>query len=544
MKHLWTRDRYGSFGFPTLGAVVWLLAAATAPAAAPVDAGARPQVRRLTHSQYNNTVRDLLGDETRPADEFPPEDFLNGFKNQTATQDVSPLLAAAYDTAAERLARNAFAGGEDSHHLIPCQPRGGSDSACAQKFVSSFGAKAFRRPLTGAEVARYQTILLKEAQRGGQFLRGAQLVIEAMLQSPKFLFRLETGAYKTASDLSYFLWDTMPDDRLFQAAASGALDGRPALQTQAERMLQDPKARQAVDEFTAEWLRFDQVLNTVKDRNLYPQFNLQLAMAMTEETRRLVSSLVWGDGNFMDLFRADYAFLNSDLATLYRLPAPANEFEKVRFPADSQRAGVLGEAAFLAMTAKPGETSPTIRGLFIRSQFLCQQVPDPPPGVNSSLPPIMAEKPMTNRERLTVHRINKTCAGCHSMMDPIGFGFEKFDAIGQFQEKQTVLILPPHGDHKSKPVRLALEIDPSASVNGIANSNFSSPKELGRILAGNPACQECMVRQLFRYAFGRHETGADDPLIQQGAQVFRGAEFRWKQLLLFFANAIASEGKS
>jgi hypothetical protein len=281
----------------------------------------------------------------------------------------------------------------------------------------------------------------------------------------------------------------------------------------------------------------------VKDRNLYPQFNLQLATAMTEETRRLVSSLVWGDGNFMDLFRADYAFLNSDLAALYHLPAPGNEFEKVRFPADSQRAGVLGEAAFLAMTAKPGETSPTIRGLFVRSQFLCQQVPDPPPGVNASLPPIMAEKPMTNRERLTVHRINSTCAGCHSMMDPIGFGFEKFDAIGQFQEKQTVLILPSHGE-KSKPVKLALDIDPSASVNGIANSNFSSPKELGQILAGNPTCQQCMVRQLFRYAFGRHETGADEPLIQKGSQVFRDADFRWKQLLLFFASAIASEGKA
>jgi hypothetical protein len=261
---------------------------------------------------------------------------------------------------------------------------------------------------------------------------------------------------------------------------------------------------------------------------------------MTEETRRLVSDLVWGDRNFMDLFRAGYAFVNSDLATLYGVPAPANEFEKVMFPADSQRAGVLGQAAFLAMTSKPGETSPTVRGLFVRDQFLCQQVPDPPPGINSTLPPVTIDKPQTNRQRLQEHVTNPTCAGCHSLMDPIGFGFEKFDAIGQMHEKQTVLVMPAHGDRKSRLVRLSLDIDPSASVSGIPNSKFSSPKELGRILADSPVCQECMVKQLFRYTFGRRETSADNPVIRKGLNAFRDSGFHWKELMVYIANAVAA----
>lgn len=506
--------------------------------AAPEAGPASSQLRRITHSQYNNTVRDLLGDQTRPADQFPPENFLHGFKNQSRAQEISPILAEAYNLSAEKLAKNAFAGGEDLNGLIPCKPKRGSDAVCADTFVRTFGRKAFRRPLSEAEAKRYTVLLMKEGARSGAFLQGAQLVVEAMLQSPKFLFRMENGGYKAASDLSFFLWDTMPDAELFRAAAAGELGSEAGVRRQATRLLKDGKAKQALDEFTSQWLRFDQVLNTVKDRNLYPQFNLQLAAAMTEETRRLVSDLVWGEKHFMDLFRADYAFVNSDLAALYGLPAPSGEFEKVKLPADSQRAGLLGQAAFLAMTSKPGDTSPTIRGLFVRDQFLCQQVPDPPPGINSTLPPVTVDKPQTNRQRLQEHLINRSCAGCHVLMDPIGFGLEKFDAIGQFQEKQVVLVMPP--DRKMKPIRLQLDIDPSASINGIPNSQFSSPKELGRILAESPVCQECMVKQLFRYVYGRHETDADKPVIARGLAAFRDSGFRWKELMVYFATALAS----
>lgn len=500
-----------------------------------------PTVRRLTHTQYNNTVRDLLGDQTRPADAFPEEDFINGFKNQITAQDIPPLLAEAYHTAANKLSKAAFQGGGDTNHLIPCKPKSATDPDCSAQFIRQFGLKAFRRPLTENEVQRYATLLATEAQRSGQFVQGAQLVMEAMLQSPKFLFRLERGprAYDLAGRLSYFLWDSMPDEELLRSAASGGLNTPAGVEKAVRRMMADPRAHQAVDEFVGEWMRFDLVLNTVKDRMMYPQFTPELAAAMTEETRRLVADTVWNDRNFMDIFTAGYAFINSDLAALYKLPAPANEFDKAPFPSDSDRAGILGEAMFLAATSKPEETSPTVRGLAVREQFLCQAVPDPPPGTNSNLPPVDPEKPMTNRERLKVHRANPSCSGCHSMMDTIGFGLEKFDAIGQRRDKQEIIFYSDHMKKGEKPVRVSLDLDARGTVLGIPNSDFASPRELGKILSGSPQCQECVVRQLFRYAFGRKETGDDRPTIQKGVEVFRGSQFRFKELMMFIAKSLA-----
>ncbi len=498
---------------------------------------ANGNLRRLTHSQYNNTVRDLLGDNTRPADTFPQEDYVNGFKNQIAAQDISPLLAEAYNTSAERLAKSAFLGGTDANHLIPCKP---AAAGCADKFVRSFGLRAFRRPLTNAEFIRYKAVFTKGATRGREFLSGAQLVIEAMLQSPKFLFRAEgPGPYAVATRLSYFLWDTMPDEVLFRAASAGQLATSAGLDKAIERMIADPRAREALDEFSSQWLRFDLAQTAVKDRALYPQFSPELAAAMTEETRRLIADLVWNDGSFMDLFTARHTYLNSDLATLYGVSAPKNDFDKVSLPDTVERAGILGHGTFLAQTSKPGETSPTVRGYFIREHFFCHQVPDPPPGTNSNLPPLTEARPQTNRDRLKEHLINRTCAGCHSLMDPIGFGFEKFDAIGKRREKQTIKFFPDRKSKDQTPKTVTLDLDTSGKVSGLANSDFQTPVELGRILANSRDCQECIVKQLFRYAYGRREEGADRKILSEANAVFRDSQFRFKALIMFLARSLA-----
>jgi hypothetical protein len=491
----------------------------------------------------NNTVRDLLGDHTQPADGFPLEDYVNGFKNQVSTQDISPRLAEAYHTAALKLAKAAFQGGEDRRVLVPCEPKSAADSECASKFIAQFGLQAFRRPLTETEKVRYFDLLVNEAQRTGRFVAGAQLVVQAMLQSPKFLFRLENGprGYNIASRLSYFLWDSMPDNALLASAASGELLSSPGIEKAVRRMLSDPRARQAVDQFISQWMRFDLVLNTVKDHNVYPEFTPELAFAMSEETRRLVADLVWNDRDFMQMYTADYSFLNPDLAALYKLPPPTSEFEKISFPADSDRAGILGHAMFLAATSKPDETSPTARGYAIREQFLCQAIPDPPPGINSTLPPVNPEQPLSNRERLQVHMSNPSCAGCHSLMDTIGFGLEKFDAIGQRREKQVITFFSDAVKRKESAPRVSVPLDARGTIVGIPRSDFTSPKELGKILAQSPKCQECVVRQLFRYAFGRKETDTDRTAIQKGVEVFRESQFRFKELLAFIAKSLASE---
>jgi hypothetical protein len=506
-------------------------------------AAPRVELRRLTHSQYNHTVRDLLGDQTSPANRFPPEDFVNGFRNQIQAQSLSPLLIEAYSAAAEKLARSAFRGG-DTRGLIPCKP----SPACRSRFVSEFGLKAFRRPLEPAEQKRYESLMAAEAD----FVKGAQLVVEAMLQSTSFLFRLEETSnarwkpYAAASRLSYAIWDSMPDSQLLAAAASGALHTPQGVEKAARRLLDHPRAREALTEFVSQWLRFDRILTAAKDRRKFPQFTRETAVAMTEEARLFTADLVWNDRNFMDLFTAGYGYANADLAAIYQVPAPAREFDRVTFPPDSGRAGLLGQTLFLAITAKPEDSSPTARGLFVREQFLCQHVPEPPAGVNTNLPPVTEERPQTNRDRMSEHATNPSCATCHKLIDPIGFGLERFDAIGAEREKfalQFPATRRAEGAARRGPMKtVELDIDPSGYVAGLDASQFTSPSQLGGVLAASPQCQECIVKQYFRYIAGRVETPADRPLIRKVLADFQKSKFRFKELIVSLMRSTESGG--
>jgi hypothetical protein len=500
---------------------------------------AEPELRRLTHSQYNHTVRDLLGDQSGPANQFPPEDFINGFKNQAQAQSLSPILIEAYSGAAEHLARAAFHGG-DTHGLIPCK----ASVPCRAQFVREFGKKAFRRPLTVTEQKRYEKLMAAETD----LQKGAQLVVEAMLQSPNFLFWMystpdpKLQPYATASRLSYTLWDTMPNAELIAAAEKGELANKDGVAKVARRMLDQPHAHEALDEFTSQWLRFDRLTTAAKDRRKYPLYNRETALAMTEEARAFISDLVWNARNFMTAFTADYGYVGPELASIYGVPAPSKEIERVSFPKESQRAGLLGQGLFLALTAKPDETSPTARGLFVREQFLCQHVPDPPPGVNTNLPPVTADNPQTNRDRMSAHATNPTCAGCHTLVDPIGFGFEKFDAVGARREKLVLEFRSPGAKRKSGPIKtVSLDFNTNGNVAGIPDSQFNSPADMGAILAKSPQCQECIVKQYFRYTAGHPVGPADRPLIRQALERFQASQFQFKELMLAIT---AMEGTS
>ena len=496
-------------------------------------------LRRLTQSQYNNTVRDLLKDTTEPANHFPSEDYVNGFKNQYEALSVSPILTEAYGLAAEKLAANAFRRG-DSRGLIPCKTGSESEAACRARFVAGFGRKAFRRPLEREETVRYDAIFRSQKS----LLAGAQAVIEAMLQSPSFLFWMEETPnpkwkpYAKASSLSYFLWNTTPDEALLESAASGELNALDGVERVVRRMMDNPKARDGVDEFVSQWLRFDRVMTASRERRLFPLFNAELARAMTEESRRFIGHLVWDDRNFMEAFTANYSFLNSDLAAVYKVAPPARDFERVELPPSSERAGILGQASFLTLTSKPDDSAPTGRGLFIREQFLCQQVPPPPPGVDTNLPPVEEAKPVTNRERLAGHTTNQTCVGCHNLIDPVGFGFEKFDAIGMRREKHRLQFFQAGASvaaRRAPPKVVELEIDTKGWVAGLAGSEFASPRALGEVLARTPQCQECIVKQLFRYMAGRLDTAADRPRIAAALEAFRKSEFRFRELMVHLA---------
>ena len=495
-----------------------------------------PTVRRLTHSQYDNTVGDLLGDESQPANSFPKEDFVRGFKNQPEVQGISPLQAEAYAKAAERLAASAFRGG-DHQNLIPCEPASANDIHCAQTFIRSFGLKAFRRPLTDNEVEVYSRLFQQEVAREADFLNGARIVVEAMLQSPYFLFQIrspnrdQAEQFEVASRLSYFLWNTMPDDEMLEAASRGELSDPEQLEARVRKMLEDPRAKASFEQFLSQWMRFDRVLTATRDRRRFRDFNFDVANSMVEETKRLFNYLVWEDHNFMEFFTANYTFLSSDLASIYEMDAPSTEFERVMYPMDSGRGGVLGHGSFLVATSKPAESSPTERGLFIRNHFLGHEVPPPPPGVNTSLPDIVEDKPMTNRQRLQIHLNSEACSTCHLLIDPIGLGFEQYNAVGAFQEKMLLRFRGGrYGRDTTKSVEL--KVDTSGHIQGIADSAFSTPKELGKILAENEACHKCIVKQLFRYAFGREETENDQPTIDKMLARFQESEFSFRELIV------------
>jgi hypothetical protein len=499
------------------------------------EAGPKELVRRLTHSQYNNTVRDLLGDFSQPANRFPSEDYVDGFKNQLTAQGMPPLLVETYSTSAEKLALNAFRIG-DVNGLVPCKPASAADDKCRDAFIRQFGLKTFRRPLTEDELRRYGALFTQQAQGTRKFLEGARVVVEAMLQSPNFLFHVEAGpdgsatGYDVASRLSYMLWNTMPDKALFDAAAKGELSTTEGRQKAARRMVDDPKAHQALDEFFDEWLRFDKVVNAVKEGRQFADFTPEVAAAMAEETRSLLQYLVWSDRNFMEALTADYSFLTSDLASLYGVPAPQGEFDMVKFPASAHRAGILGQGAFLASTAGPTATSPTARGIFIRERLLCQHVPPPPPGVNTTLPePSNPDTARTRRQLMQAHVENATCASCHRLMDPIGFGLENFDAVGRWRDQETV---PVPASKNSKVREVKLPIETQGEIAGIPNSAFTDAKQLGGILADSPVCQKCMVRQIFRYSYGRLETAGDEKAIDDLSVRFKASGFHFKDLLV------------
>ena len=498
-------------------------------------------IRRLTHLQYDNTVRDLLGDTTRPTRSFPSEDYVNGYTNQASAQVITPALAELYGQVAERLGRNAFRYG-DEVGLLPCAPNGPADLDCAQKFVSDFGFKAFRRPLTEAEREAHVDLLLQWAEPDKSFLAGASAVIEAMLQSPHFLFLVphetvsQAKPYETASRLAYALWNTPPDQELLAAAAAGGLGTRSSVDAHARRLLASERAKETFDDFLSQWMRFDRLRNSVKDRNRFRDFGPAVAESMTEESLRLFRHLAWSDLDFREFFTADYTFVDDFLTKVYGMSDPSVPFGKTAYPDDSTRSGILGHGTFLAQTGKPIHTSPTERGLFVREHFLCQAIPPPPPGVDTSLPPLtLGGRPMTVRETMEeLHASQPVCASCHKLVDPIGYGFEHFDTVGAYRETEPVRVEPTPQQERdgAKATEHSLPIDSTGFVAGIADSAFQSPQDVGRILAQSPICQKCIVRQLFRYLYGRSETSRDTQVIERAYNRFERSGFVFRELVL------------
>lgn len=498
---------------------------ARAPAVVAEIVAAPVPLRRLTNEEYNNSVRDLLGDTSRPADAFPPDEAIGGFENNTVSP-ITQALVERYMEAAEGLAARAA---ERLDKLAPC-PAGQQPEACARAFIDAFGRRAFRRPLDDGERAELFAIYAEKAKRSDH-ARALQLVIAAILESPKFLYRLEPAdggtktrplsGYEIATRLAYFIWASTPDEVLLDAAAANKLQAPEDVERAARRLLQDPRAVDGIRSFHRQWLEL-RVLDTAsKTPVLYPAFTPELRAAMVEETLRFAAHAVLqgGDG-VATLLTSKKSFVNAPLAKIYGVPAPPGDgFVLVDLP-PRERAGVLTHASVMSVLAGAEDTSPILRGKFVREKLLCEAIAPPPPDVDTR-PPRFDPK-LTKRERFAAHRNNKGCAYCHETMDPPGFAFEHYDAVGAWRA-----------------VDGAFPIDAAGTLVGTddADGPFDGAVALAARLAASKQVRRCIATQWFRAAMGRVERAEDKASLEAVYQAFVRAGFDVRELIVAVAKS-------
>jgi hypothetical protein len=488
------------------------------------------RLRLLTRNEYASTVADLLLIPRPTVDNLPVESVVDGFDNNAGASVVTNRHLDEFLASAERLVKQALP--MVRGRLASCAPAPG----CDRTFITAFGQRVFRRPLSSEEVTRYLA-LFAPALTGGSFDKGMELVMRTMLSSVHFLYRSEMGEkapdgsyrltpYEVAGALSYFLWGTTPDDELLEAARSGALgdNARPdGFEASARRLIDDGRSRPAVVAFFRQWLGTDGFLFTNKDSAIYPSFDDAVRRAMVEEQDAFVSFAVFeGTGKFPELYNADYVFASLPLARFYGLTGGGATPQKLpgrSTPAAGPRGGLLLLGSVLGMHAHPNESSPVRRGLFVRNRLLCQTLPAPPEDLNI-MPPGL-DPTLTTRVRFARHSTDDLCKGCHRYIDDVGFGFERYDGVGAYRSEEN-----------GQPIDASGKLLGIEDLNADTSMTFDGPAELAALLAASPNAQACLSRQLFRYARGGEDGGRDSCAINQLQARFVESGFDIRRLLL------------
>lgn len=469
----------------------------------PKDPG-RVTLHRLNRAEYNATVRDLLGDTTRPARDFPTDDHGYGFDNNADVLSMSPLLMEKYSTAAEKLVEEAWKKGT----LRTCALNAANPEPCARTILSSFARRAWRRSVTKEEVDRLVGFLALAKRHGDTPEAGVKLALRSVLVSPHFLFRVEKDPdpnsptphrlsdFELASRLSYFLWSSMPDEPLLAAAEAGKLGDPKELEAQVRRMLADPKAQALVENFAGQWLYTRALDSAEPDTTLYGAFNEGLRSAMRQETQLVFREFITGDHKLRDLVDAPFTYVNDTLARHYGLPPPGSStpvrMDLSRFP---ERHGVFGHGSLLTVTSNPDRTSPVQRGVWVLEQMLCLPPPPPPPDVENLPPPI--DPNMTMKERMAAHRSNPACQGCHRLMDPLGLALENYDPIGRWRLKEV----------SGAPVDATGDLPDGTVLNG--------GRDMRRFVKNDPKLPACLTEHLLTYALGRGMSPADECAVRE-----------------------------
>jgi hypothetical protein len=424
-----------------------------------------------------------------------------------------------------------------SHRAIfVCRPGAAAEEApCATKILSRAARLAYRRPVTNRDMQTLTEFFETGRRDGGTFEAGVQFALERMLVDPDFLLRVHRDPLpashagsaqgparlsdiEVASRLSFFLWSSIPDDRLLRLAERGQLTNPSILGEEVRRMLADPRAADAlVNDFAAQWLNLRRVEDVVVDPERYPNYDLSLLQAFQRETELFVGSTIRDDRSVVDLLRADYTFVNERLARHYGIPGIyGSRFRRVTLPNHDQRGGLLAEGALLATTSYPDRTSPVLRGKWLLDNIFGLPVPPPPPGVDTNLAESKpGAAPTTIRERLAQHRQNPSCSSCHSVIDPLGFALENFDVIGGWRSV----------DESGKPVDATGTTVSGARVEGLAGLRallLEEPEQFPRTV----------TEKLLAYALGRRLEYYDRPAVRKIVRDAAAREYRWSSLIM------------
>ena len=494
----------------------------TGPDPVVTSCGAPPPSRiwRLSHAQYNRSVAAVLSTTLTPGTAFELESSGSGFRGGADTSYVSSTLARQYFNAAEALAAEAV---KTPAKLLPCTTANPADTACVQAFIAKFGRRLFRAPPSSARQTLYFTLYKNAATP----ILGVQMVLEAMLQSPYFLYRRELGAAaasgtaapltpsELASALSFLLWDAPPDDALLDKADQGLLATPSQLNAEVDRMLASPSAKGSMWRFVEQAFEFDRIANTHKDAALFPDFTPALKADLLSEGEAFVNHVTTaGTGTLRELLTANYSMLNQRLATHYGVSGvTGTTLVKTALPA-GQRAGLLTHAGLLAVHGDERSGSPVQRGLFVRAHLLCQDVPAPPANVADTLDPPSAVK--TTRDRYKAHLQNASCVSCHKLMDPIGFGLENFDSAGRHREKENGVVVDSSGEFLG-----------TRDIDG----TFVGAQALSTKVASSAQVSDCVATRYFRFAAGRLEGSADECSLASVRTAFQSSGTRLSSLV-------------
>ena len=486
-----------------------------------------PQMRRITETQYRNTIADVFSPDISVVGRFEPDVRIEGLAVVGSTSaSISSSGYEQYYALAGRIADQVVSEG-NWQDFMPCDSSDPAafDEACTQAIVNRYGEKLFRRQMTGRDVDDWTAVTEAAHEELGNFHDAIGLAIEGMLSSPEFLFLVDSveadkpgtlalTGHSKAARLSYFLWNSAPDETLLRAAEAGELDTKKGLAAQVDRMIASERIDQGVNAFFEDFMHLDGFETLEKDKLIYTAFNRAIADDAREQVLKFIDyHLLERDAPYTDIFTAKETFVTRPLGMIYQVPVRSVEgWEKMAFEADDPRGGLLSHIGFTALHSHPGRSSATLRGIAVRELLLCQSVAPAPAAVNFTVVQ-ETDNPdfKTARARLTQHRTDDACKSCHEFIDPIGLAMEKFDGVGRLRMTENGEV-----------------IDVSGSIDG---TDFAGVEGLGDVLSEHPATTSCLVEKMQKYATGRPARREDTAWVNRLNRRFEKTDHRIKPLL-------------